>query len=85
MLIMRYLNSVLQVILPLTVCGTSLLVILIRLAHRYILTQKGVAYKVLPNNDSEDEVPSASQENESDTMFTRVLRYGSRGGGRIRE
>ncbi|KAI2733904.1 hypothetical protein CBS147332_919 [Penicillium roqueforti] len=66
-------RNVLQVILPLTVCGTSLLVILIRLAHRYILTQKGVAYKVLPNNDSEDEVPSASQENESDTMLFQAV------------
>ncbi|KAJ5562910.1 hypothetical protein N7461_001671 [Penicillium sp. DV-2018c] len=62
-------RNVLQVILPLTVCGASLLLVLIRLAHRYVLTRKGVAYKVLPNNDSEDDVSNAMQEDESDTLL----------------
>ncbi|KAJ5602624.1 hypothetical protein N7537_005580 [Penicillium hordei] len=67
-------RNILQVILPLTVCGASLLLILIRLAHRYVLTRQGVAYKVLPNNDSEEEVPSATQENESDTILSESVR-----------
>ncbi|KAJ5146344.1 uncharacterized protein N7515_000908 [Penicillium bovifimosum] len=65
-------RNVLQVILPLTVCGASVLLVLIRLAHRYVLAQKGVAYKVLPNNDSEDDVPNATQENESDALLFRA-------------
>ncbi|KAJ6146886.1 hypothetical protein N7497_008868 [Penicillium chrysogenum] len=67
-------RNILQVLLPLTVCGASLLLILIRLAHRYVLTRQGVAYKVLPNNDSEDEVPSATQEND-DTMLCQAVQH----------
>ncbi|KAJ5836890.1 hypothetical protein N7447_002916 [Penicillium robsamsonii] len=68
-------RNILQVILPLTVCGASLLLILFRLAHRYVVTRKRIAYKVLPNNDSEDEVPSATQENESDTILSQAVQH----------
>ncbi|KAJ5958252.1 uncharacterized protein N7479_005402 [Penicillium vulpinum] len=68
-------RSILQVVLPLTVCSASLLLILIRLAHRHILTRKGVAYKVLPTSDSEDDVPSATQENESDTILSQAIQH----------
>ena len=54
-------------ILPLTACSVSVLLVLIRLAHRYVVSRKGVTYKVLPNNDSEE--LSNGQENESDTML----------------
>ncbi|KAJ6070500.1 hypothetical protein N7467_011819 [Penicillium canescens] len=60
-------RNVLQVILPLTACSVSVLLVLIRLAHRYVVSRKGVTYKVLPNNDSEE--LSNGQENESDTML----------------
>ncbi|KAJ5795133.1 ABC transporter integral membrane type 1 [Penicillium paradoxum] len=66
-------RNILQFILPLTVCGTSLLIVLIRLAHRYALTRKDVAYKILPNDDSEDEVPNATQGNESDAMLSQAV------------
>ncbi|KAJ5981216.1 hypothetical protein N7522_013637 [Penicillium canescens] len=41
-------RNVLQVILPLTACSVSVLLVLIRLAHRYLVSRKGAAYKVLP-------------------------------------
>ncbi|KAJ5181102.1 ABC transporter integral membrane type 1 [Penicillium cf. griseofulvum] len=66
-------RNILQVIFPLTVCGASLLLILVRLAHRYVVTRKGIAYKVIPNNESEDEVPSATQENEPDTILSQAV------------
>lgn len=47
--------------------------VLIRLAHRYVVTRKGVAYKIIPNDDSEDEVPNATQENESDAMLFQAV------------
>jgi ABC-type multidrug transport system fused ATPase/permease subunit len=43
------------------------LLVLIRLAHRYVVSRKGVVYKVLPNNDSEE--LSNGQENECDAML----------------
>ncbi|KAJ5775299.1 uncharacterized protein N7511_000310 [Penicillium nucicola] len=63
-------RNVLQVILPLTACSVSVLVVLIRLAHRYVVSRKGVTYKVLPNEDSE--VPNGHQ-NESDTMLFQAV------------
>ncbi|CAG8111193.1 unnamed protein product [Penicillium olsonii] len=65
-------RNVLQVILPLTVCGASLLLILARLAHRYALTRKGVAYKVLPTSDSEE---STTAENDSDAMLSQAVQH----------
>jgi ABC-type multidrug transport system fused ATPase/permease subunit len=47
-------------------------VVLIRLAHRYALTRKGVAYKLLPSNDSEE---SNTAENESDAIFSQAIQH----------
>ncbi|CAG7947934.1 unnamed protein product [Penicillium salamii] len=68
-------RNVLQVILPLAVCGTSLLLILLRLAHRYALTRKGVAYKVLPTSDTNDSEESTVAENESDAMLSQAFQH----------
>lgn len=65
-------HSILQVALPLAACGLSLLLIVIRLAHRYVVSRKGVAYKVLANDGSEDEPPGVP-ENESDTMLFQAM------------
>ncbi|KXG49698.1 ABC transporter, integral membrane type 1 [Penicillium griseofulvum] len=45
----------------------------LRLAHRYVVTRKGIAYKVIPNNEPEDEVPSATRENEADTILSQAV------------
>ncbi|KAJ5104570.1 hypothetical protein NUU61_001917 [Penicillium alfredii] len=66
-------RNVLQTILPLVACGLSLLLIFLRLAHRYTVARKCVAYKVVPNDGSEDETPNDPQENESDAMLFQAM------------
>ncbi|KAJ5618970.1 hypothetical protein N7510_002954 [Penicillium lagena] len=61
------------VALPLAACGLSLLLIIIRLAHRYVVSRKGVAYKVLPNDGSENETLHGVSESESDTMLFQAM------------
>ncbi|RHZ61323.1 putative ABC bile acid transporter [Aspergillus thermomutatus] len=48
----------LQLIFPLAACGLSLLYIVIRVAHRYVVTKKGIAYKVLVNDEAENVAPN---------------------------
>ncbi|KAJ5317887.1 hypothetical protein PENANT_c004G07627 [Penicillium antarcticum] len=64
-------RNILQVILPLTACSVSVLLVVIRLAHRYLVSRIGVTYKALPNDDSE-EIPNG-QENESDNMLFQAV------------
>ncbi|KAJ5108547.1 hypothetical protein N7456_005222 [Penicillium angulare] len=61
-------RNILQVTLPLAACSLSLLLIVLRLVHRYILSSKGVAYKVLDNDVSENDPPNGP-ESESDPML----------------
>jgi len=63
-------DSVLQVLLPLVACGLSLLLIVSHLAYRYIVSQKGVAYKVLPNDAGD--IPN-SRASESDPMLHQAV------------
>ncbi|KAJ5995063.1 hypothetical protein N7481_002040 [Penicillium waksmanii] len=62
-------RNVLQ--LPLAACSLSLLLILVRLAYRYVVSHKDVAYKVLVNDDA-GEVPN-SAETESDPMLFQAV------------
>lgn len=64
-------NSILQISLPLAACALSLLLIVIRLGHRYVVSRKGVAYKVLANNDSVDEIPNG-EESDPNTMLSQA-------------
>ncbi|KAJ5573698.1 uncharacterized protein N7459_008125 [Penicillium hispanicum] len=66
-------RNVLQVTLPLAACSLSLLVIILRLAHRYAVSRKGVAYKVLPNDAADDESPNGPRESESDPMLFQAV------------
>ncbi|KAJ5913059.1 hypothetical protein N7504_001942 [Penicillium tannophilum] len=61
-------RNTLQVTLPLAACIVSLLLIVTRLAYRHVVSSKGVAYKVLSNDASENEVPNGP-ESESDPML----------------
>lgn len=63
-------RNVLQVSLPLGACSLSLLLILVRLAYRYIVSHEGVAYKVLVNDATE--VPNG-RESESDPMLLQAV------------
>ncbi|KAJ5653274.1 hypothetical protein N7490_000277 [Penicillium lividum] len=59
-------RNTLQVTLPLAACIVSLLLIVARLVHRYVVSKKDVAYKVL--TDDSDEVPNGA-ETEIDPML----------------
>ncbi|KAJ5723567.1 hypothetical protein N7488_001602 [Penicillium malachiteum] len=61
-------RNTLQVTLPLAACSLSLLWIALRLLYRYFVSKQGIAYKVLPNDVSENEAPN-SPESESDPML----------------
>ncbi|KAJ5241273.1 uncharacterized protein N7469_002864 [Penicillium citrinum] len=63
-------RNVLQVSLPLVACGLSLLLIVSHLAYRYVVSQKGVAYKVLPNDAGD--VPNG-RASESDPMLHQAV------------
>lgn len=65
-------TSVLQVALPLAASSVSLLLILIRLVHRYTVSSKGVAYKVLTNDAPEHEILNDAEE-ESDPMLSQAV------------
>ncbi|KAJ5461400.1 ABC transporter 7 [Penicillium daleae] len=65
-------RNILQVSLPLTACALSLLTIVLHLAYRYATARKGVAYKVLPNDASDDENVSTA-ETESDPMLLQAV------------
>ncbi|KAJ5176909.1 ABC transporter 7 [Penicillium canariense] len=66
-------RNVLQVSLPLAACALSLLIIVTRLAYRYAVSRKGVAYKVLPNDASDDEDVPNGLEPELDPMLQQAL------------
>ncbi|OQE17014.1 hypothetical protein PENSTE_c022G00900 [Penicillium steckii] len=63
-------RNVLQVSLPLVACSLSLLLIVSHLTYRYIVSRKGVAYKVLPNDAGD--VPNR-RESESDPMLYQAV------------
>ncbi|KAJ5304146.1 uncharacterized protein N7443_003806 [Penicillium atrosanguineum] len=65
-------RNILQITLPLAVCAISLLLIIVRLAHRFTTNRKGVAYKVLANNGPEDDVPNG-HESESDPILLQAV------------
>ncbi|KAJ5919924.1 hypothetical protein N7454_009759 [Penicillium verhagenii] len=62
-------RNTLQVTLPLAACIASLLFIVTRLAHRYVVSKKDVAYKVLSNNASEGEVPNGLEADSDPMLF----------------
>jgi len=62
----------LQITLPLAACAISLLLIVYHLAHRFLFNRKDVAYKVVPNDGSEDDV-SNGPESESDPMLFQAV------------
>ncbi|KAJ5672890.1 hypothetical protein N7507_002017 [Penicillium longicatenatum] len=64
-------RNTLQVTLPLVACIVSLLFIITQLAYRYVVSNKGVAYKVLSNDVSENEVPNGP-ESDSDPMLCQA-------------
>lgn len=66
-------DSILQIALPLAACSLSLLLILIRLLHRYVIAHKGVAYKVLPTDAPEDEISSDPRDSVSDPMLAQAV------------
>ncbi|KAJ5906589.1 ABC transporter 7 [Penicillium subrubescens] len=66
-------RNVLQVSLPLVACALSLLTIVLHLTYRYATTLKGVAYKVLPNEATDDENVPQTPETESDPMLQQAL------------
>lgn len=71
-------SSYLQVIFPLTACGISLLLIVLRVAYQYVVSHQRVAYKVLPNNnvvsaDTPNGQPvEAENPDESDPMLSKA-------------
>ena len=66
-------DSILQIALPLAACSLSLLLILIRLVHRYVIVHKGVAYKVLPTDAPEDEISRDPRDSVSDPMLAQAV------------
>lgn len=56
-------------------CALSLFLIISRLVHRYVFSSRGVAYKVLPTNDSNDSADEIlnSRESDSDTMLSQAI------------
>ena len=61
-----------QITLPLAACAISLLLIVFRLAHRFVVDRKGVAYKALASDGSEDDLPNG-RESESDPMLFQAV------------
>lgn len=66
-------DSVLQITLPLAACSLSLLLILVRLAHRYVIARKGVAYKVLSTDASEDDIPDGPRPSDPDPVLDQAV------------
>lgn len=56
----------LQLIFPLAACGLSLLYIVLRVVHRYVVKKKGIAYTVLVNDEAENGVSSTGPVDEED-------------------
>ncbi|GFF97593.1 ATP-dependent bile acid permease [Aspergillus udagawae] len=56
----------LQLLFPLAACGLSLLYIVLRVVHRYVVKKKGIAYTVLVNDETENGVSSAGPVDEED-------------------
>ncbi|KAJ5665160.1 uncharacterized protein N7477_007608 [Penicillium maclennaniae] len=65
-------RNILQITLPLAACAISLLVIIARLAHRFVTERKGVAYKVLANDGPENDLPNGL-ESESDPILLQAV------------
>lgn len=62
-----------QVSLPLAAGALSLLIIVLHLTYHYATTRKGAAYKVLPNDASDDENVPQTLETESDPMLQQAV------------
>lgn len=70
-------DSFLQVIFPLAVCGLSLLLIVLRVTYRYAVSRKGVAYKVLVDNSSREDVRDDQPvEEEADPLSAKATEPG---------
>ncbi|OJJ83074.1 putative ABC bile acid transporter [Aspergillus glaucus CBS 516.65] len=73
-------RNYLQFILPLTACGLSLLLILLRIAYQLVVSRQRAAYKILPNHAVDDDTPNGQavqpveNENpdESDPMLSKA-------------
>ncbi|GAB1195744.1 hypothetical protein APSETT444_005007 [Aspergillus pseudonomiae] len=66
-------RNYLQVILPLTACGLSLLFILLRVAYRYFVARKGVSYKILVDDAAEtDTQVTEGHGEETDPMLSKA-------------
>lgn len=62
-----------QVSSPLAASVLSLLIIVLHVTYRYASTRKGVAYKFLPNDASDDENVTQASETESDPMLQQAV------------
>ncbi|KAE8151122.1 ATP-dependent bile acid permease [Aspergillus avenaceus] len=66
-------RNYLQVILPLTVCGLSLLFIVLRIAYRFLVSRRGVSYKVLVDDAAGNSAHAAeAQGEETDRMLSKA-------------
>ncbi|PWY90826.1 hypothetical protein BO70DRAFT_425768 [Aspergillus heteromorphus CBS 117.55] len=68
-------RNYLQVTFPLVACGVSLLFILLRVAYGFTTARKGVSYKILENNASDEDTQVASldeQGEETDPMLNKA-------------
>ncbi|KAE8321309.1 hypothetical protein BDV39DRAFT_186013 [Aspergillus sergii] len=66
-------RNYLQVILPLTACGLSLLFIVLRVSYRYFVSQKGVSYKILVDDVAETAAQVAEEHGEeTDRMLSKA-------------
>ncbi|KAI9930032.1 hypothetical protein MW887_011842 [Aspergillus wentii] len=64
----------LEFLFPLTVCGLSLLFIVLRISYRYVISRNGVSYKVLVDNEMESDVRNDPAEpEESDPMLSKAM------------
>ncbi|KAB8233152.1 putative ABC bile acid transporter [Aspergillus alliaceus] len=66
-------RNYLQLILPLTACGLSLLFIVIRVTYRYLVSRKGVSYKILVDDAAENGAPVGEEQGEeTDHMLSKA-------------
>ncbi|RAK80912.1 putative ABC bile acid transporter [Aspergillus fijiensis CBS 313.89] len=69
-------RNYLQVILPLTACGLSLILIVLRVAYGYLFSRRGVSYKILVNNEEDEDTATTAigddEEGETDPMLSKA-------------
>ncbi|KAJ5908497.1 ABC transporter 7 [Penicillium taxi] len=67
-------RNVLQVALPVVTCSFSLLLIVFHTARTFVISRKSVvAYKLLPENATEDEILNGSPEDETDPILQQAV------------